>query len=180
MVTTRGRAEVNRYFAELPGKIDGVLRGAARAGGKVLSDEVKLLTPSDEVRENVRTRTRKDGDRIVVTVDVKPGFARAIGIWLEWGTSPHFISVDDSQRNGMSVDRINERANERDSSHSLVIGGNFVGATVFHPGSRPVPAFRPALDTRRDDAVAAAQSYINSRVRRSGIVGNDDGPGDDE
>jgi hypothetical protein len=174
MVTVRGKAETQRYMAQLPAKLDGVVRGAARAGGKVLAEGVKQRTPSEEVRENVRIRTRKSDDQITVTVDVKPGWARSIATWLEYGTSPHFISVDDSQRRGMSVGRINQRANDPDSSHSLVIGGKFVGATVFHPGARPHPAFRPALDADRDDAIAAAQSYINGRVKRSGIIASAD------
>lgn len=170
MPTVRGKSAVKQFFAETPAKLTNVLRGAGRAGAKVVSDEIEVLTPSEEVRDNLRTRTKADDGRIVVTIDVKPGWARSLGTWLEYGTSPHFVSVDDSQRNGMSVGRINRRANDADSSHSLVIGGNFVGATVFHPGARAHPAFRPALDVKEVEALAAAQAYINSRVRPSGIV----------
>jgi len=86
-------------------------------------------------------------------------------LWLEYGTAPHLISVDDSQRQGLSVRRVNDRVN----AGSLVINGNFVGTTVHHPGARPHPFMRPALDTKEGEARAAAQSYINSRISRSGI-----------
>lgn len=178
MPTVKGKAEVREYIAEAPAKLRNVLRGAARAGAKVVSDEIKVRTPSEEVRDNLRTRTKQGDGRIVVTIDVKPGWPRSLGTWLEYGTSPHFISVDDSVRQGMSAARINRLAKEPDHSHSLIIGGKFVGATVFHPGARPEPVFRPALDTKQAEAIAAAQGYINSHVSRSGIVTTAEPEGD--
>jgi hypothetical protein len=166
MATVRGREEVSAYFAAAPAKLINVLRGAGRAGAAVISDEIKANTPSDAVRDGVRIRTKTSDGRVVVTIDVKPGWARAVGTWLEYGTAPHFISVDDSQRNGMSVGRVNKSH----KAGSIVIGGQFVGATVFHPGARAHPTFRPALDLRESDAVAAAQGYINSRISRAGIM----------
>lgn len=173
MPTVRGKAEVRAFVGSIPAKLDGVLRGAARAGGKVIAEEVKERTPSSEVRDGVRIQTRKGDDQIKVTIDVKPGWARSLGTWLEYGTAGHFISVDESQRGGRSIGRINQLADEHGAS--LVIGGNFVGKTVWHPGARPHPAFRPALDTKEAEAIAAAQSYINTRISRAGIAGQSEG-----
>lgn len=173
MATSRGKAQVLAYVASLPARLDPVLRGAGRAGARVVVDEIKELTPSEDVRENIRMRTQATDDQIKVRIDVKPGWARSVGTWLEWGTSPHFISVDDSQRQGRSVSRINQLSAEKGAS--LVIGGKFVGKTVFHPGARAHPAFRPAIDTKEAEAIEAAQAYINSRVKRSGIIGGDEG-----
>ena len=177
MPTVRGKSAVKRYIADTPAKLTNVLRGAARAGARVVSEEIKVRTPSDDVRDNLRVRTAKGDGTIAVKIDIKPGWARSVGIWLEYGTSPHLISVDESQRGGMSIGRINRRAKDPDSSHSLVIGGAFVGKTVFHPGARPQPSFRPALDTKEAEAIAAAQQYINSRVKPSGITPD---PGGDD
>ncbi|WP_232314752.1 HK97 gp10 family phage protein [Sphingopyxis sp. QXT-31] len=160
---------MRRFLTNIPEQMDGVLRGAARAGGKVVADEIKDTTPSEEVRDNIRIRTKAESDHIRVRIDVKDRWARSLGIWLEYGTDPHFISVDESQRGGRSVGRINTLAKDSDKGHSLLIGGNFVGSTVFHPGARPHPAFRPALDRKEAEAVAAAQAYINTRVSRAGI-----------
>lgn len=179
MPTVRGKADVDRFMAQIPVDMTKVLRGAGRAGAKVVSAEIKELTPSEEVRDNLRTRTKQYDGRIVVRIDVKPGWARSLGTWLEYGTSPHLISVDESQRQGMSIGRINRLANSPDSSHSLVIGGKFVGTTVFHPGAQPHPSFRPALDTKEAEAIAAAQRYVNSRVKRSGIVVDAEPQGED-
>lgn len=169
MPTVRGKEEVKAFFANIPPKLTNVLRGAARAGGKVIAEEIKLQTPSEKVREAVRITSRAGDGEVKVKIDLKPGWARSLGIWLEYGTSPHFISVDDSQRQGKSVRKLNTQVAEYDGNASLVIGGNFVGETVFHPGARPYPAFRPALDTKEQEAISAAQSYVNARVSRAGI-----------
>lgn len=173
MATSRGKAQVLAYVASIPARLDPVLRGAARAGARVVVDEIKELTPSEAVRENIRMRTQASDYQIKVRIDVKPGWARSVGTWLEWGTSPHFISVDDSQRQGRSVNRINKLSAEQGAS--LVISGKFVGRTVFHPGARAHPAFRPAIDTKEAEAIAAAQAHIRARVKRSGIIGGDEG-----
>lgn len=176
MVTVRGKSEVRAFMASVPAKMDAVLRGAARAGAKVVADEIKASTPSEEVRENLRIRSKVGDDHIKVTIDVKPGWARSLGIWLEWGTDPHFISVNDGQRSGRSVGRINKQVRENDGNASLVIGGAFVGQTVWHPGIRPQPVFRPSLDHKGAEAVAAAQAYINARISRGAInTAMDDG-----
>lgn len=174
MATLRGRAEVSAHMKSLPAKLSGVLRGAARAGAGVIATEIKAQTPSQEVRENLRISSKAAEGKIRVTIDIKPGWARSVGTWLEFGTSPHFITVDDSQRQGMSVRKVNER--EKEGRGSLIIGGNFVGETVFHPGARPHPAFRPALDAKEGEAIAAAQKYINSRIKGGRIEA---GEGDD-
>lgn len=178
MPTVRGKAEVRAYFAAAPERLTKVLRGAARAGAKVVAEEIKRNTPSDEVRAAVRIRSQASDGQIRVKIDVKPGWARSLGIWLEYGTAPHLISVDESQRAGRSIGRINRLAKGDDSSHSLVIGGNFVGATVLHPGAQAHPTFRPAIDQKEAEAIAAAQAFINVSLSGPGIA--DDGAGDAE
>jgi hypothetical protein len=175
MPTVRGKSEVKAFMARVPAQMTDVLRGAARAGAKVVATEIKERTPAEEVRDNLRIRTKAGDDQIKVTIDVKPGWGRSLGVWLEYGTSPHFISVDESQRGGRSVGRINKLSQEHGAS--LVIGGQFVGKTVFHPGARPHPTFRPALDNKEAEAIAAARAYIDTRVTRAGIVGRS---GDDD
>ncbi len=175
MATSRGKAATLAYIAGTPQRMLPVLRGAARAGGTVFADYIKDNTTSDAVREDVRMRTQIQGDQIKTTVDLKPGWGRSVGNWLEWGTEGHFISVDDEQRRGRSVGRINQQVRAAGGDSSLVIGGQFVGKTVWHPGARGNPVFRPARDLKQGDAIAAAQAHINARVKRSGIVIGDEG-----
>ncbi len=166
MATVKGRADVKRYMAEAPEKLRKVLIGAGRVGGNVLADEVRDRSESDEVSKAVVVKVRAKDGRIVVRVTVNGRMPYYIALWLEYGTDPHFISVDDSQREGRSVARINATADPA----SLVIGGSFVGKTVFHPGARPFPAFRPALDLKGEDAIVAAQDYINTHITRGGVL----------
>jgi len=154
-------------MAELPAELERkVLRGAGRVAANVVADEARERSISAEVSAAVKVKVGAADGRIVAKVQVK-GRGAYIAPWLEYGTSAHFISVDETQRQGMSVGKINQAHKKG----SLVIGGNFVGSTILHPGARPHPFLRPALDMKGDAAVAAAQTYINSRVRKTGIVG---------
>jgi len=172
MVTVRGQGDVRQFLASIPDQLeDKVLRGAARAGAKVIAEEAKARSISTEVSASIKVRTRLEASRVVGLVQADMGRSN-LPLWLEYGTAPHFISVDDSQREGRSVRKVNENG-------SLLIGGKFVGDTVYHPGARPHPFMRPALDSSEGEAIAAAQAYINRHVTRNGIVGDDDA-GDDE
>lgn len=169
MPKVTGKAAVKRYFDAVPtALIEKILPGAARAGGKVIADEAKVRCESDLVSNAIVTRVKRDGTLIIVKVGVKGRWPNAVGNWLEYGTDGHFISVDESQRQGMSVSRINKLQ----KSGSLVIAGQFVGDTVWHPGARPYPFLRPALDLRQDEAIAAAQGYITSRVAQLTLGGS--------
>lgn len=179
MPTVKGQSAVRHYIDNLPRELEKkLLRGAARAGGKIVLAEAKERSISHEVDEALIMKTRAEDGRIVVTITVAPGWAHAVGTWLEWGTDGHFISVDDSQREGMSVGRIN-RLSKDGKVGSLAIGGQFVGTTVWHPGARAHPFLRVALDIKEAEAIAAAQSYISSRIARGGIVGGSEPEGDD-
>lgn len=164
MVNVKGRSEVKRFIGGIPAEVATLLRGAGRAGATVIADEAKDRVISREVRGAIKVATKAEDGRIIAKVQVK-GPGAYIAPWLEYGTDPHFISVDDSQRGGMSIGKINERV----KAGSLVIGGNFVGKTVHHPGARPHPFLRVALDTKESEARNAAQAFINSRISKTGI-----------
>lgn len=172
MVSVRGKSDVMRFIAQVPADVERrLLRGAARTAAKLVAAEAKERSVSSEVAAAIKVKVEDNDERVVAKVQVK-GKGAYIAPWLEYGTDPHFISVDESQRNGLSIRKVNERTKDK---ASLKIGGKFVGATVFHPGARPHPFLRPALDMREADAIRAAQNYINARVRPSGIAGSDEG-----
>lgn len=165
MPTVRGRAEVRSFIASIPGQTNKLLRGAARAAANVVAAEARDRTNSSEVRGSIKVAVAAEEEgRIIAKIQTK-GPGAYIAPWEEYGTAPHYISVDESQRRGMSVKRINKGVKEG----SLVINGKFVGTTVHHPGARPHPFLRPALDTKEGEAIQAAQEYINARVKPSGI-----------
>lgn len=170
MATSTGKAEVRQFFARIHEDIEKKLvRGAARAAGRVIKDEAAARCISEDVRGSLKVRTKVEIGKVEARIATQ-GPGAYIAPWLEYGTDPHFISVDDSQRGGLSVRKVNERSKDG----SLVIGGSFVGSTVFHPGARPHPFLRPALDSKEAEAIAAAQAYIDARVTPQGIVGNEE------
>lgn len=177
MPTVRGREEVARYFASLPDKIArNLLPGAARAAAKVVAAEAEQRCVSSEVRGAIKVRVKRGDDQVVGRVEVR-GPGAFMGPWLEWGTAPHLITVDASQSGGRTAGRINRLAKENGGNHSLVIGGKFVGDTVMHPGARPHPFLRPALDTKEAEAFSAAQGFITAKLARSGLAPESDGDG---
>lgn len=172
MPTVRGRAGVKAFFAKTPAAIEAkLLRGAARAGAAVIAGEAKDRVTSDQVRNAIVITTASEPGRVVAKVQVKGRWPTSLGTWLEYGTAPHFITVDAGQRGGMSVRRLNNKV----ADGSLVIGGQFVGASVQHPGARPHPFLRVSLDLKATEAFASAQSFINARVTPAGVTGPDEG-----
>lgn len=165
-IAARGREDMQRYLAQLPGQIEKVLRGAARAGASVVAEEAKRLSRSPYVSERVIvTPAKVEAERAYATVTVKVGWGRSLAIWLEYGTAAHIIRVaDDRDRQGRSVGRINRQGG------TLAINGQPVGKVVHHPGADSHPFLRPALDTMRVQAVTAAQAFIDARISRGVIV----------
>jgi hypothetical protein len=159
-----------------------VLPGAARAGAKVIAQEAKtILGPRRAdagggnkvlIADGVKVRVRNRDDRVVARVRVT-GPVAYVARWLEYGTDPHFISVDPNYRQGMTARRTNDRIRDGDGAlnSTLIINGQPVGRTIFHPGTdaEKTAFLRPAADRKRDEATAAAQAYIRARVTRAGI-----------
>lgn len=174
MATSRGGDAVKRFVTQLPDQIETkLLRGAARSGANVIADEARTRSVSEEVSGAIMVATKREETRMLGLVQVKgPGAFKAP--WLEYGTDPHFISVVDTQRQGMSVRRINDLQR----AGTLVINGRPVGKTVHHPGARPHPFLRPALDAKEAEAIAAAQAYIDARIGPAGVTPASD-PGDE-
>lgn len=155
MVKVRGRAALREYMAQLAVDIDEkLLPGAARAGGEIIAAEAKLRCESSVVAAAIEVKVRKSGGRVVARIGIETGSRMSLGTWLEYGTDPHKITA---------------------RGKTLSIAGRPVGKSVLHPGARPFPFLRPALDMRDRDAFAAAQAFINSRVSRSGITGGSQG-----
>ncbi|MFD1951371.1 HK97 gp10 family phage protein [Sphingomonas arantia] len=164
-VTMRGGADFNAFLAALPQNIErNVLRTALKAGADVFAEGAREECRSEEVRGTIQTSSRSEKGIVTAKIQTK-GDGAFKAPWLEFGTDPHFISVDDDQTGGKTVRRINLEAKRG----SLVIGGMFVGSTVYHPGARPYPFMRPAVDTRETAAIAAISAHIAGKMTRAGI-----------
>lgn len=161
----KGGADLSAFLAALPGNLErNVLRGALKAGADVIAEGAREACRSPEVRATIQTSSRSTKGLVTAKIQTK-GDGAYIAPWLEYGTEPHFISVDDSARGGKTVRRINVEAKRG----SIVIGGMFVGSTVYHPGAKPYPFMRPAVDNREAAAIAAIGAHIAGRMTRAGI-----------
>lgn len=66
-----------------------------------------------------------------------------LGLWIEFGTKAHNIAAK--------------------TAKWLSFGGIFA-KQIRHPGARPFPHMRPALDTGAPGAVVAAAEYMKTRL----------------
>lgn len=176
LVHVKGLSELNKFLQELPAKIEqNVLTGALRAGAKVIAEEAKLnlarngSVQSGFLRSTIRVSVRRRRGKVRAKVVAYGDGDENQPIWVEYGTAAHWITVKKDARPGrmtrrgyreFSIRTINKMA-ERGS---LVIGGNFVGASVSHPGARAKAFLRPALDGKAQAAVLAAAEYIKKRL----------------
>ena len=67
MPTVRGKSDVRRFIAQQPSVIETkLLRGAARAAGRVIAEEAKDRAISSDVREAITLKSRAEVGRITV------------------------------------------------------------------------------------------------------------------
>lgn len=174
-VQIKGLKELYEALQQLPVKMEqNVMRGALRAGAKVLEAEAKqgvpVAPPNEEnarlyggrqglLRDSVRVSVRVR--RGTITASVKAGGkAKGGGLayyarFVEFGTAAHYIRA--KSKKGLSL-------------------GGAVFRGVMHPGARPKPFMRPAFDTQHRAAIEAAREYIRGRLAtKHGI--NVPGPG---
>ena len=79
MPTVRGKADLQRFLAQLPSELEKkVLRGAVRAGGRIILDEAKDRSISSDVDEALVMRTKAEAGRITVKITIRKGWGRAI------------------------------------------------------------------------------------------------------
>ena len=182
MPTVKGKTEVRDFFAQIPQALETkILRGAARAAAKVVADEAKLRVISSEVRGSIRISTKQEQNGQVIAKVQTKGSGAYLAPWLEYGTAPHFISAGDS---GFSASKLTQKANREGAysevgTRALKIGNSYVTGAVAHPGARPHPFLRPALDTKAGEAISEAQAYINTRLAREGLGGAEVPEGDE-
>lgn len=141
-VHVKGLSELQAFLDQLPVKLEkNVMRGALRAGAVVIADaaRVSVHKVSGATAKSIKVGTKVKGGRVIAYVRAKSFKAR----YLEYGTRPHFIAARNAE--------------------ALSIGG-ILRTGVEHPGARPFPFMRPALDTRTRQAMVAVGEYIKNRL----------------
>ena len=144
-VRVKGLSELNAFLQELPSKVEkNVLRGALRAGARVVQAEAKANVPVDTgtLRAGLKVSTGGKGGMVMAKVKAT-GKHAFVAPWLEFGVGAHAITA---RKGGW-----------------LFFGGAFA-KSVDHPGIAPRPFMRPALDSRAQAAVVAAGEYMKQRL----------------
>ena len=146
-VHVTGLAELARFLDELPAKLqNNVMRGALRAGMQPVQQDAKAgaAVASGLLRDGLKIGTKSRGGVVTASVTAK-GRHGYIARWIEYGVRPHVIHARDGG--------------------ALSFGGGFV-QSVQHPGIRPHPFMRPALDGQATAAVVAAAEYMRTRLAK--------------
>lgn len=153
-VHVKGLSELNVFLTALPVKIEkNVLRGALRAGMNVVKPvaQSNIHSVSGLLAKSLRVSTNSKGGRVTAKLSAGRGFGRKgtppanLPLWVEYGTAAH------------SIPKMTKKL------IALFFGGKFV-ASVNHPGARPKPFMRPALDSQATNAVVAAAEYMKKRL----------------
>lgn len=164
MATATGQAAVHAYMRQVKELLPiNVLRGAARKAASIVAADARSRSVSPLVAAAIKVSTKVEPGRVIAKVVVR-GKGAFMAPWLEYGTDPHEIRVG--------------AARKGQGRRSLVIEEAFVGGVVSHPGARPHPFLRPALDTKIGEGIAAAQSYITTRLAQGGLTTPDAGDGE--
>lgn len=146
----KGLSELHKFLQTLPAKIEqNVMRGALTAGAVPIRDEAKSLAP---VAEPSRKGKRLYG--------------------LRRGSLRDSIRTSSSRAKngrvtaGVKVGGKSKKTGDVFFAHIVEYTGavpHMIGKTM-HPGMRPRPFMRPALDKAANKAVLAAGNYIKRRL----------------
>lgn len=167
-----GLRELNEFLDTLPAKIAAnIMRGAFREGIRQIQPHAMTsIHPVSGLLAaylKIGTRVRRDGTVMAYLKTTGP-HAYLAG-WVEFGTRPHFISVAEEEKNvnvrrSIKLGRLVRESMTTINRRVLRIGQTFVGPTVHHPGAKPHPFMRPALDAHAQEAVMAAAAYMKRRL----------------
>lgn len=173
-VRVKGLRELNSFLQQFPAKLEAsVLRSAMREGAKEIEEDAKARVPADtgRLRDSIRVTTRLKGGRVIAAITaggrsgakkvmqgrrgLRVGYELAYyASWVEYGTAAHKILP-------------------RKPGGFLSIGGKLFVRGVEHPGAKPKPFMRPALQAKAQAAVLATANAMKRRLssKRFGGVG---------
>lgn len=140
-----GLKELNSFLDQLAPKIaKNVARGSLRAGMKTVLPAAKdgAAKATGQLAAGLKISTRARGSIVTASIKAK-GPHGYLARWVEYGTAAHNISA--KKRGFLSFMNV------------------FV-KEVAHPGTKPRPFLRPALDSQAQAAVIATANYMKTRL----------------
>ena len=169
LIHVKGLSALQALLDTLPVKIEkNIMRGALRAGAKPVAEAARngIHSVHGDLAKSIRVTTRVKNGTVIASVSTKGLKIANKALWVEYGTKPHYISVQQSEKPTYTTRRGQTRTVSMTTinRNSLKIGSNFVGPTVHHPGAQQKPYMRPALDNNAQGAVVATGEYIKNRL----------------
>ena len=161
-VPVQGLAELDALLKTLPSRVEAnILRGAVRAGQKVVADKAKAEVPEDtgDLKRSIRVKTDfRAARRGYVRADVVAGNAAAwyAGL-IEFGTGPFYSGPGTTSKRAPYVIKPTRREG------ALYFGG-VIREAVTHPGIRPQPYMGPAAELLDGPALNAFVAYVQRRL----------------
>ena len=146
-VHVKGLSALNDFLQQLPVRLEkNIMRSAMRQGAKVMQRQAIANVPvkSGALKKSIKIGTRVRGGRVTAAVKTKLFYAK----FVEFGTASHNIAA---KQNGWL---------------SFM---NIFAKSVDHPGSRPRPFLRPAMDATAGAAVVAVGEQIKKRLTKEGL-----------
>lgn len=141
----KGLSDLQKFLDQLAPKVEAnIMRGALRAGMNVVKPAAQsgVHSVSGELAKGLKVGTNRRGS--IVTANLKAtGPHRSVAHLVEFGTRPHNISA--KFRGWLSF-------------------LNIFRKEVRHPGARPKPFMRPALDAQAAAATVAVGQYVKNRL----------------
>lgn len=144
-VHVKGLKELNDFLNTFPQQMQKrAMRGGLRAGMKVVQPiaQHNVHSVSGLLAAGLKISTRSRGGTVTASLRTTGEHAH-VAKWIEYGTSAHNIAAK--------------------KSAWLSFGGIFRKA-ITHPGIKPRPFLRPALDSQAQPAVAACAAYIKNKL----------------
>lgn len=144
-IHVKGLRELQAFLDTLPAKVEkNIMRGALRAGMKTIQPVAKanVHSVSGLLAAGLKIGTNSRGGRVTASLKAKGPHAY-LARWVEFGTRAHHIAA---KKGGF-----------------LAFGGIFA-KSIAHPGAKPKPFLRPALDQQATAAVVAAAEYMKARL----------------
>jgi HK97 gp10 family phage protein len=154
-----GLKELQTAMQDLPARIErNIMAGAIAAGTRIILNEAKVRAPDQDIKKALSQRQKKGrkGEIIrEVYIKQKKGMNLFYAKFFEFGTASYYTGKGRSKGAPYKIPK---------RPGVLKIGENFVTGQVTHPGIKPQPFMRPALDTKASEAIRTMQAYIKIRL----------------
>jgi len=154
-----GLKELNKALQELPARIErNVMAGAIAAGTRVVLAETKAKAPDAKIKTRLTSKQKKGRPGEIIReiyIKEKEPYDAFYAKFFEFGTASYYTGK------GRTVGGPYQIPKKR--GH-FVVNGQIIKGSFMHPGIKPQPFLRPALDLKSEEAIRTMAAYIRIRL----------------